>query len=78
MTLLFSILLILLTLFCPFTDTSAALSLLERLQRSVKESEDLKMTEQFSIDLNSLISVLESPVFKGLLNIQVRYYLLLL
>ncbi|XP_071534084.1 patj homolog [Panulirus ornatus] len=52
-------------------DTSAALSLLERIQRAMKESDDIKMSDQCSNDLNTLISVLESPVFRGIINIQV-------
>lgn len=51
-------------------DTSAALSLLERIQRSIKESEDPRMSDQCSNDLNTLISVLESPVFRGIVIIQ--------
>ncbi|KAK8394137.1 hypothetical protein O3P69_006375 [Scylla paramamosain] len=51
-------------------DTSAALSLLERIQRSIKESEDTRLSDQCSNDLNTLISVLESPVFRGIVIIQ--------
>ncbi|XP_076044087.1 multiple PDZ domain protein-like [Oratosquilla oratoria] len=52
------------------TDTSEALSLLERIQRAMKETDDIKMSAQCSNDLNTLIAVLESPVFRGIMNIQ--------
>nr|XP_053654458.1 uncharacterized protein LOC128703705 [Cherax quadricarinatus] len=52
------------------SDTSAALSLLERIQRSMKETDETKLSDQCSNDLNTLISVLESPVFRGIINIQ--------
>ncbi|XP_069994007.1 multiple PDZ domain protein isoform X16 [Penaeus vannamei] len=52
------------------SDTSAALSLLERIQRAMKENDDAKLSDQCNNDLNTLISVLESPVFRGIVNIQ--------
>ncbi|CAL4088267.1 unnamed protein product, partial [Meganyctiphanes norvegica] len=52
------------------TDTTEALSLLERIQRAMKESDDITISDKCSNDLNTLISVLESPVFTGILNIQ--------
>jgi len=46
------------------------LALLRDLQTSVKNAEDLRNNSQVNDDLNTLISVLESPVFQSILNIQ--------
>ena len=55
----------------PITeDSRAALALLRDLQTSVKNAEDLRNNVQVNDDLNTLISVLESPVFQSILNIQ--------
>ena len=55
----------------PISDDSrAALALLKDLQASVKKTEDLRSNPQVNDDLNTLISVLESPVFQSILNIQ--------
>ena len=55
----------------PITeDSRAALALLKDLQTSVKNADDLRNNVQVNDDLNTLISVLESPVFQSILNIQ--------
>nr|XP_045589479.1 uncharacterized protein LOC123751438 [Procambarus clarkii] len=36
----------------------------------MKETDETKLSDQCSNDLNTLISVLESPVFRGIINIQ--------
>ena len=51
-------------------DSRAALALLKDLQTNVKNAEDLRNNAQVNDDLNTLISVLESPVFQSILNIQ--------
>ena len=51
-------------------DSRAALALLKDLQTSVKNADDLRSNVQVNDDLNTLISVLESPVFQSILNIQ--------
>ncbi|XP_023348444.1 patj homolog, partial [Eurytemora carolleeae] len=51
-------------------DSRAALALLKEVQQSVKDTEDLQNNAQVNDDLNTLISVLESPVFQSILNIQ--------
>ena len=51
-------------------DTRAALLMLKDVQQSVRETEDLRGNVQVNDDLNTLISVLESPVFQSILNIQ--------
>ena len=44
--------------------------MLKDVQQSVRETEDLRGNAQVNDDLNTLISVLESPVFQSILNIQ--------
>ena len=51
-------------------DSRAALALLKDLQTNVKNADDLRNNTQVNDDLNTLISVLESPVFQSILNIQ--------
>ena len=51
-------------------DSKAALALLKDLQANVRNTEDLRSNPQVNDDLNTLISVLESPVFQSILNIQ--------
>ena len=51
-------------------DSRDALALLQDLQKSVKNADDLRNNAQVNDDLNTLISVLESPVFQSILNIQ--------
>eukprot|EP00092_Neocalanus_flemingeri_P029346 GFUD01031858.1.p1 GENE.GFUD01031858.1~~GFUD01031858.1.p1 ORF type:complete len:2139 (-),score=780.47 GFUD01031858.1:627-7043(-) len=51
-------------------DSRAALAMLKELQASVRDTEDLRNNSQVNDDLNTLISVLESPVFQSILNIQ--------
>ena len=40
------------------------------LQLKVRETDDLRANSQVNADLNTLISVLESPVFQSILSIQ--------
>ena len=51
-------------------DSRAALVLLKEVQQSVRDTDDLNSNVQVNDDLNTLISVLESPVFQSILNIQ--------
>ena len=51
-------------------DSRDALALLKDLQTSVKNADDLRNNVQVNDDLSTLISVLESPVFQSILNIQ--------
>lgn len=52
------------------SETRAALELLKEVQTKVRQTEDLRNNHQVGADLNALISVLESPVFQSILNIQ--------
>ena len=52
------------------SETRAALDLLKEVQTKVRQTEDLRNNRQVGADLNALISVLESPVFQSILNIQ--------
>ena len=55
----------------PISDeTRGALELLKEVQNKVRQTEDLRNNRQVGADLNALISVLESPVFQSILNIQ--------
>ncbi|GFR30287.1 multiple PDZ domain protein [Trichonephila clavata] len=51
-------------------DTRQALKLLERIQLHLQESEAAQLSPTVGDDLNTLISVLDSPVFHSILNIQ--------
>ena len=54
-------------------ETRAALDLLKDVQAKVRSTPDgsnLRANSQVNADLNTLISVLESPVFQSILNIQ--------
>ncbi|XP_055924762.1 inaD-like protein isoform X2 [Argiope bruennichi] len=51
-------------------DTRQALKLLERIQLHLQESEAAQLNPTVGDDLNTLISVLDSPVFNSILNIQ--------
>ncbi|GIY40253.1 multiple PDZ domain protein [Caerostris extrusa] len=51
-------------------DTRQALKLLERIQLHLHESEAAQLNPTVGDDLNTLISVLDSPVFNSILNIQ--------
>ena len=51
-------------------ETRAALDLLKDVQAKVRQTENLSNNHQVNADLNTLISVLESPVFQSILNIQ--------
>ena len=46
------------------------MELLKEVQAKVVATEDLKTNSQVNADLNTLIAVLESPVFTSILNIQ--------
>ena len=52
------------------SETRDALELLKEVQNKVRQTEDLRNNRQVGADLNALISVLESPVFQSILNIQ--------
>ncbi len=51
-------------------ETRAALDLLKDVRSRVAAAEDLKADRAVNDDLNTLISVLESPVFQSILNIK--------
>ena len=51
-------------------ETRAALDLLKDVQAKVRQTENLQNNHQVNADLTTLISVLESPVFQSILNIQ--------
>ena len=51
-------------------ETRAALDLLKAVQAKVAATDDLKNNSQVNADLTTLITVLESPVFTSILNIQ--------
>ena len=51
-------------------ETRSALALLRDVRAKVSASDDLKANGAINNDLNTLISVLESPVFQSILNIQ--------
>ena len=53
------------------SETRAALELLKDVQQKVRHTENLRSNQQINADLTTLISVLESPVFQSILNIQV-------
>ena len=52
------------------SETRAALELLKDVQQKVRQTENLRSNQQINADLTTLISVLESPVFQSILNIQ--------
>lgn len=52
------------------SEARAALELLREVQVKVRATENLRGNRQVSSDLNTLISVLENPVFQSILNIQ--------
>ena len=54
-------------------ETRAALDLLKAVQAKVAATDDLKGNSQVNADLTTLITVLESPVFTSILNIQVGH-----
>lgn len=51
-------------------DTRQALHLLERIQKKLHDTEEVRPGTRVSDDLHLLIGVLESPVFQGILTIQ--------
>jgi multiple PDZ domain protein len=53
-------------------DISTALQLLEHIQHVIDVSDDAKPQAQTSDDLNLLISVLENPILRAIVSIQVR------
>ena len=52
------------------SETRAALELLKDVQQKVRQTDNLRSNQQVNADLTTLISVLESPVFQSILNIQ--------
>jgi multiple PDZ domain protein len=52
-------------------DISTALQLLEHIQHTIDVSDDAKLQAQTSNDLNLLISVLENPILRGIISVQV-------
>ncbi|XP_023241577.1 multiple PDZ domain protein-like [Centruroides sculpturatus] len=52
------------------TDTQQALQLLERIQQQLRESNGTSANPTVEDDVNTLISVLDSPVFNTILTIQ--------
>lgn len=52
-------------------DISTALQLLEHIQHTIDVSDDPKLQAQTSDDLNLLIAVLENPIFRGIVSVQV-------
>lgn len=54
-----------------FPDISTALQLLEHIQHTIDSSDDVKLQTQTADDLNLLISVLENPIFRSIVTIQV-------
>jgi multiple PDZ domain protein len=52
-------------------DISTALQLLEHIQHTIDVSDDAKLQAQTSDDLNLLISVLENPILRGIISVQV-------
>lgn len=55
-------------------DTRQALKLLERIQDHLQKSEAAQLNPTVGDDLTTLISVLDSPVFNSILNIQVHIF----
>jgi uncharacterized protein HemX len=60
-------------LLCVTTDVSTALQLLEGIQQSLQSCDDPKLEAQANADLNLIISVLENPVFRGIVTVQASY-----
>jgi multiple PDZ domain protein len=58
-------------------DISTALQLLEHIQHTVDVSDDAKLQSQTADDLNLLISVLENPILRGIVSVQVITLLVL-
>jgi multiple PDZ domain protein len=52
-------------------DISTALQLLEHIQHTIDVSDDAKLQAQTADDLNLLISVLENPILRGIVSVQV-------
>ncbi|XP_076355049.1 patj homolog [Tachypleus tridentatus] len=51
-------------------DTRQALKLLERVQQQLQDSDEASLNTAVGEDLNTLINVLENPVFSSILTIQ--------
>lgn len=66
-------------MFVLVPDISSALQLLEHIQLTINESDDVKLIAQATDDLNFLISSLGNPILRSIVTIQVRtsFYLLL-
>lgn len=54
-----------------FADISSALQLLEHIQLTINQSDDVKLQAQTADDLNFLISALENPILRSIATIQV-------
>ncbi|XP_066908856.1 patj homolog, partial [Halyomorpha halys] len=52
------------------TDISSALMVLEHIQSTVNQSDDVKLQSKTNDDLNLIISFLENPIFRGIATIQ--------
>lgn len=52
-------------------DISTALQLLEHIQHTIDVSDDIKLQSQTNDDLSLLISVLENPILRSIVTIQV-------
>nr|CAD7407615.1 unnamed protein product [Timema poppensis] len=52
------------------SDISTALQLLEHIQHTIDCSDDVKLQAQTSEDLNLLIAVLENPILRGIVTVQ--------
>lgn len=68
---IFDVIFSFLMVFLKILDTRQALKLLERIKLHLKDSEAAQLSPSVGDDLNTLISVLDSPVFHSILNIQV-------
>ncbi|XP_066905977.1 multiple PDZ domain protein isoform X3 [Halyomorpha halys] len=51
-------------------DISSALMVLEHIQSTVNQSDDVKLQSKTNDDLNLIISFLENPIFRGIATIQ--------
>lgn len=51
-------------------DISSALQLLENIKQIVDDGDDTKLQANITNDLSSLISILENPIFRSIVNVQ--------
>lgn len=61
-------------IFNLISEVQTAVHLLERLQGSLRTSDDPKLGVQCINDLNSIISVLHNPVLNRIVTIKVIFY----